>query len=420
MPRSHLLALLCVTCLLSFTTRAEEFDFDLAALEKKPFEWRGFAELRYEGIDLNQESILYPPSYPNGEEVEQRWSGALELSGDYRRGDTRLSATWHGQGQDDTQGSTSQGSLYEAYLNQQFNLNLNGELGKRTMKWGKGYAWSPVAFVERPKDPTDPELSREGFVLATADWVKSGSGALQMVGITPVILPVTEDINDDYGQIESTNLAGKLYLLYQDIDIDFMFLGNGTHPGRIGADFSFNPATHIELHGEWVYIPDYPKKIVQGGQFVTDEQDGHSILLGMRYLTATDTTWFIELFHQSHGYSQAEMQDFFNYLTASPTPSTARDLGQQAGFLRFNPMRNYLYLRVNQKDPFDWLYSSLGLTVIANLEDSSFMLMPAFTYTAIEDLELRLRLNLLEGESFSEYGEKLNENKLELRVRYFF
>ena len=37
------------------------------------------------------------------------------------------------------------------------------EAGKRTLRWGKGYAWNPIGFVERPKDPNDPDLAREGY-----------------------------------------------------------------------------------------------------------------------------------------------------------------------------------------------------------------------------------------------------------------
>ena len=29
------------------------------------------------------------------------------------------------------------------------------------MKWGKGYAWNPVNFIDRPKDPYDPDLPIE-------------------------------------------------------------------------------------------------------------------------------------------------------------------------------------------------------------------------------------------------------------------
>ena len=84
------------------------------------------------------------------------------------------------------------------------------------------------------------------------------------------------------------------------------------------------------------------------------------------------------------------------------------------------PMRNYLYLRASQKEPFDWLYTTLSLTAIVNLDDDSYMLMPEFAYTGVENLELRLRLKHLQGKRHTEYGEKLNENKLEMRLRYFF
>lgn len=41
-------------------------------------------------------------------------------------------------------------------------------------------------------------------------------------------------------------------------------------------------------------------------------------------------------------------------------------------------------------------------------------------YTGFTNWELRLRLTFLQGGNPSEFGEKQNENKLELRVRYHF
>lgn len=46
------------------------------------------------------------------------------------------------------------------------------------MRWGKGYAWNPVGFVERPKDPNDPELAREGYWMASADYIVNFTGPL--------------------------------------------------------------------------------------------------------------------------------------------------------------------------------------------------------------------------------------------------
>lgn len=416
--RRYLLPLLLLGA--TQTANAEEFSFDLSSIEKRPFEWRGYAELRDEAIALNRDSVLYDEAYPDGEDNENRLNGALELAGDYSFGDSRLSATWHGSAQGDSLDSTAQGRLYEGYIHHRINSGLSGELGKRTLKWGKGYAWSPVAFVERPKDPTDPELGREGYVMLTGDWVMSGSGALQTVGFTPVVLPVSDALNDNYGETDATNLAGKLYLLYRDIDIDLLFLSNGTRPGRIGADFSLNLASNFELHGEWAWTPDAPKKLVDGAILKTEKHDSHNLLLGLRYLTESETTWIVEYLHQSNGYNEEEMQAYFDRFATSPDPAKLRETGQQAGFLRPNPMQNYLYLRASRKEPFDWLYTSAGVTVIRNLDDDSGMVMPEFVYSGVENLELRLRWSLLSGETGSEYGEKLNEQKLELRGRYFF
>jgi hypothetical protein len=77
-------------------------------------------------------------------------------------------------------------------------------------------------------------------------------------------------------------------------------------------------------------------------------------------------------------------------------------------------------LRVSQKEPFDTLYFTPAITTIVNLHDSSFSLSPELIYTAVTNLEVRLKGSWLQGERYSEYGEKQNDYRLELRVRYYF
>lgn len=83
-------------------------------------------------------------------------------------------------------------------------------------------------------------------------------------------------------------------------------------------------------------------------------------------------------------------------------------------------MRDYLYLRVSQKEPFDILYVTPAITTIANLQDSSFTITPELLYTGITNLELRLKGTAVIGSPMSEYGEKQNDARIELRVRYYF
>jgi hypothetical protein len=60
------------------------------------------------------------------------------------------------------------------------------------------------------------------------------------------------------------------------------------------------------------------------------------------------------------------------------------------------------------------------LTSIVNLDDQSCSVTPELIYTGITNWEVQLRWIVLLGDDLSEFGEKQNSNKLELRLRYFF
>jgi hypothetical protein len=92
----------------------------------------------------------------------------------------------------------------------------------------------------------------------------------------------------------------------------------------------------------------------------------------------------------------------------------------QAGYARQTPARDYLYLRVSQKEPFDILYFTPSVISIVNLGDRSFSLTPELLYTGITNFEIRLRGAVNVGDRLSEFGEKQVEGRAELRLRYFF
>ena len=83
-------------------------------------------------------------------------------------------------------------------------------------------------------------------------------------------------------------------------------------------------------------------------------------------------------------------------------------------------MKNYLYLKASQKEPFGWLYVVPALFTVYNIDDRSFNLIPEITHTGVENLELRLRFNYLAGADGTEYGEKMNAWRTDIRIRYFF
>jgi len=64
---------------------------------------------------------------------------------------------------------------------------------------------------------------------------------------------------------------------------------------------------------------------------------------------------------------------------------------------RANAGREYVYLRVSQKDP-SYLYWTPALTMIVNAEDRSYSLSPEISYTGITNLDVRLKGMILAGD----------------------
>jgi hypothetical protein len=404
---------------------AESFSFDVAQYEKKPYEFGGYLQGSAEHFDLEPDAALSVLNFPgDAPDDYQRYRGVLELSGKYRWDKVSLNALWHGETLDDVNGNQHDTRFYELYVDAQPNERWTLVAGKRALRWGKGYAFNTVGFVERPKDATDPELAREGFVLASAEYVKSFEGPLQTVSLTAVILPVTDDLNEDFGREEDSNLAARLYLLYRDTDIDLMFRHGDSRPDALGLDFARNLSTNFELHGELAWFDDRSHRVLDAGNtLVTRETDAADWMFGLRYLTAAETTWIMEYFHNGAGYTPVEMQVFYDLAQAAITDpallSTAQT-ARQAGYGSAQAMRDYLYIKASQKEPFDALYWNAGIAAIINLHDGSYTLIPEASYTGITDLELRVRLALLSGEDGTDFGERPNNWRAELRLRYFF
>jgi hypothetical protein len=162
---------------------------------------------------------------------------------------------------------------------------------------------------------------------------------------------------------------------------------------------------------------------MRGGGLATETRDYTSWLLGLRYLSERETTVIAELYRNGAGYTQEETRVFFEAARAAAgNPALQRITSQAAanGYTRPNPMRNYVYLRVSQKEPFDILYFTPAVTAIVNADDESWTVIPELLYTGFTNIELRLRGQWNFGAALTEYGEKTVEGRVELRLRYFF
>ncbi|MFC1816061.1 hypothetical protein ACFL0M_08970 [Thermodesulfobacteriota bacterium] len=151
--------------------------------------------------------------------------------------------------------------------------------------------------------------------------------------------------------------------------------------------------------------------------------------MGLRYLTANEITFIIEYYHNGGGIDEESAENFFQFVDqAYDTFSSSGDRSELSRAARLSqgtlasvkPMQDYLYFRPSWKEPFDILYFTPAVTSIVNVNDRSLSLTPELLYNPKTNLEFRLRSTFLMGNNNTEYGEKRNDYKIELRVRYYF
>ena len=432
MSGSRLAACFCLAlCLAAGSGRAADYSFDLDEFEKKRFTWGGFLEARGEHFDLNGDGALAILNQYHEPRAElNRFTGGLQLDGRFQQGITTLNWLIKGWAAQDEIGSADDIDLYTGYASIKASPRLTLDLGKKTFKWGKGYAWNPVAFLDRPKNPDDPEEALEGFIGAGADLVRSMDGPLRTLALTGVVLPVWEGGNEDFGAADNVNLGAKLYLLLLDTDIDFLLYTGNSRSARFGFDFSKNLAPNFEIHGELAHTPAQQQMVLaESGPLTAREVSDTSTLVGLRYLTEREVTAIVEYYHNGDGYTEEELSRFYqavaegydHYLAGGGDTLLHRAANySQSGYGRPQVGRNYLYARLTAKEPQDILYFTPAITAIVQLGDQSFSLTPELIYTGFTNFELRARFTWLQGSTETEYGEKLNESRAELRLRWFF
>ena len=432
LPTWFLTVLLCGFFSIPATrVEADEFSFDLDEIEKNPLSWGGYAEIKFEHMEIDQSSAFSMLNFADEpQSTIDRLTGSLQLDGNYSQDLYSFNWLLKMTGQEDDFGWNDTIDLFTAYLNIKPMPSATISLGKKPYKWGKGYAWNPVGFINRRKDPNNPEEALEGYIGAGLDLIKSFGGALQTVALTTVVLPVWQDINEDFGEANNVNFAAKLYLLYRDTDIDFLIFNGNSHSTRYGIDFSKNLATNFEVHGEFAYLTKIKQTYLsKTGTIIKRKRSVKKYLLGLRYLSESELTTIIEFYHNGNGFSETELDSFYQLVddaenrflsSGNNTLFKIAENISQKGYGSPQAGRNYLYLKINQKDPFDILYFTPGLIAILNLDDHSYSVTSEMLYTGFTNWELRLRFTFLNGGKFTEFKEKQNENKLEFRVRYHF
>jgi hypothetical protein len=439
-PLVLLSVLLPASSLFSQEQSQGKFEIDLSELQKEidkvattPFSLGGFLEYQPTIFGIDRDSALsrirFFGQQGRGNAFDQ-YSFRLRQEGSYRWSIFSAFLKSDTQVRNDFEGWDEDTKLFEGYFSVKPSASFIAEAGKKVVKWGKGYAWNPVGFIDRPKNPEDPEEALEGITVATTDYIRSFYGPVNTLTLTTALIPVYRYVNAKFGALNNVNFAAKLYLLAYDTDVDFMVFTGSSRTTRYGFDFSRNIAANLEVHGEFAVVNNFKLTAIDAnGRSTVTRTEALSYLLGLRYLSERETTYILEYYRNGTGFSREQMKDFFSFVDRSYTDYVTT--GNATGMVRAsqfaqgaagmpNPGRNYLYFRASQKEPFDILYLTPAVTAIVNLDDASLALIPELSYSPMTNLELRLRSALQLGKTRTDYGEKQTDYRFELRLRYYF
>jgi hypothetical protein len=421
-----------IILLLATAAQGQDPPVEIPPVERKPYSAGGILEARPAIVwfDTNAAPFKLQSSEDARDARAGQLNSRIQLDAGYRRGWFSAQTRTVVEGGYARSDWSSDATAYEAYVSLKPSPSLTVDAGKKTFKWGKGYLWTPVAFLDRPKSPEDPALALEGFVGLSADYIRTFGGPLQVLSLTPVLLPVYGNLNAGFGERGHLNAAGKLYLLLYDTDADVMFLLGGSRPSRFGFDVSRNLRSNLELHGEWTHTP-HAVTLTLGptGTIEQRERPATSVVVGLRYLTEGNTTFIADYYRNGNGYTSEEIETFFGLvdrahdsftMTGEDRLLTLARRASEAGYNQINPGRNYVYGRVTQPDALGVLYLTLGGSAIVNADDASYSLLPEVQYKATENLELRWLANIQRGGRWTEFGEKQGDLRMELRIRYYF
>ena len=317
-------------------------------------------------------------------------------------------------------------SFFELYGSLNLSPRLSMSIGKRRFNWGKGYAFNPVGYVNTEKDPENPDLALAGKTSVYISYNRSfTSNLLQNFSVGAILLAPEAEINQRFASTDKIGAAFKLYFLLKNIDIEFMAAFKKNEPQRIGLDFSTNLRENLEIHAELSYAHDEVKHLIIDDLISQRKIDGGSYLLGLRYLNRFNTTLISEYYHNNSGMSKKEFSSYVSYLENSMESKTpelinSEKLNMSTIFRSKTLMRDYLYVKLIQPEPFSWLYSSISMFTIFNLTDKSFLISPQLSYKPYTNFEVLLWPFLFFGSNDTEYGSKQFEKKIEIWMRFYF
>lgn len=412
---------------------ADDYNFDVSEFEKKTFEFSGTIEFRPSLAIPQKQSTAWELKYFENNNPPKLLDNYLLIATPsakfeknkilfYSTADLRVEynnpeCKWD-----------YRVNLLEGYGKYEFNSNWNLLAGKKLYEWGKAYIFNPVSYAGRTKDVNDIDASLEGYYSTSLQYNKSfSSSILSNFSNETVFLPVYKEINSNYSGGDKHWLLNHLYFLVLNTDIHIFINIAQDHDFSLGFAAAYNILTNWEIHGELAYLPQINSTVIGSNTMLNlnNKSDIIQTIIGTRYLTEFDATFYLEYLYIGNGYNQKEMDFWYTVANNALASEDTQHINSIRKYWFENLskqflMQNYLFFKVQYPEPFNLLYFTPSLYILLNIDDKSFMTGFDMNYKRFENINFNFKLVGLYGDVLSEFGSKISKVKTELNVEIYF
>ena len=286
-------------------------------------------------------------------------------------------------------------TVNQAYLDLKMPAAAMLRIGRQKISWGSGMAWNPTNYLGADKNRTD--LSNEFPGVDVLDLEKGFGEAQFTVLIKPQGAP------EDWGK------AAKFATRLGRQDLTFSLYQQGTANG-FGIDWAASIGS-FTVYAEVAARTDADRYYIgaSGGQGVPLTRSDAARFIhgvaGLNRIFPGDWMMQLEYYYNQAGWDPAEAANYYRYQGPA-----AFQAASYCGDLR----RNYLYALVRKGELVDDLAATV--TVLANWDDGSAMLMPGLEYRLGENTVANLTLTWFTGSPQSEFGAL--PDRLQIAVKF--
>ncbi len=296
----------------------------------------------------------------------------------------------------DTGSGNVRARVREAYLRVSATDWMDVEGGKRILKWGTGYAFTPTGVLDPPRDPADP-LDRLGLtegVLSGSVHLFRGDTAVSIVGASP------DTWRSSPAAMAHRVAAARLRTLVHGVELAFIASTADTTGPSWGINFTDVIGQNFEWHGEALVRRRGSVALPAGLDRDSGRDRDVSALIGCQYTFNVGVNVVLEYYHDGNGLDLDTWRRLTSLASQGNAAGPLAHAPAAAGSVVTLPgLRQFAFLRAAPAAADPTLQPEL--LAIAGLDDGSLTLVPGLTWTPQTHLQVYARGTVLAGRTGS-------------------